>query len=104
MKKILCLVLVVVALMFFGCAKSTPEDAAKDYVNKQFTPAAGVKLDTTKLEYNVIKEDDDEVTIKVSGSIQYSETIYLVKEGDKWDVKGKSAQVKDIEPEQIVTH
>ena len=104
MKKILCCVMLTAALMIFGCAKPTPQDAAKDYVNKQFRLDPGVKLDTTKLEYNVIKEDDDNATIKVSGSIHYAEIIYLVKVGDKWEVKGEGAKVKAIQPEQVVTH
>ena len=104
MKKTLCLVMLAAALIMFGCGKPAPEDVAKDYVNKQFLPAAGVSLDTTKLEYNVIKAEDDNVTIKVSGPIQYSEVIYLVKAGDKWEVKGGSAKVKDIKPAQAVAH
>jgi len=92
------------ALMIFGCAKPTPQDAAKDYVNQQFRFDSGVKIDTTKLEYNFIKEEDDNATIKVSGSIYYSEIIYLVKVGDKWEIKGKGAKVKAIQPEQVVTH
>lgn len=104
MKKILCCVMLTAAFMLFGCAKTTPQDAAKDYVKKQFRFDPGVKLDTTKLEYNVIKEEDDNATIKVSGSIYYSEIIYLEKVGDKWGIKGKGAQVKAIQPEQVVTH
>ena len=104
MKRILCLFMVIAALMFFGCAKSTPEDVAKDYVNKQFTPDSGVTLDTTDLEYNIIKEDEDQATIKVSGPIHYSEIIYLVKDGDKWTVKGEGAQMKTAHPEHAVAH
>lgn len=104
MKKILWLLMLMAALIMFGCAKSSPEDVAKDYVNKEFRPDPGVTLDTTKLEYNVIKEEDDNATIKVSGLIHYSEVIYLVKEGDKWKVKGEGARVKEIKPDQPVAH
>lgn len=90
--------------MIFGCAKPTPQDAAKDYVNQQFMFDPGVKLDLTQLEYNVIKEGDDEATIKVSGSIDYSEIIYLVKVNAKWEIKGKGAKAKAIQPEQVIGH
>jgi hypothetical protein len=92
------------ALIIVGCAKPTPQDAAKDYVNKQFRFDPGVTIDTKNLEYNVIKKDDDNATIKVSGSIHYSEIIYLVKVGDKWEVKGEGPKAKAIQPEQVVAH
>lgn len=104
MRKVLCLVMVVAALMFFGCAKSNPEDVAKDYVNKEFSPDAGVTLDTTELEYKVIKEEEDNATIKVSGSIHYSEVLYLIKVDDKWEIKGKGTKVKEIKPEHAIGH
>ena len=104
MKKILCCLILTAALIIFGCAKPTPQDAAQDYVNQQFTLDSGVTLDTTKLEYNVIKEEDDNATIKVSGPIHYSEIIYLVKEGDKWEVKGKGTRAKAVQPEPVVVH
>ena len=104
MKKIWCCIMLAAALMIFGCAKPTPQDAAKDYVNQQFRLDPGVTLDTTKLEYNVIKEEKDNATIKVSGSIHYAEIIYLVKVGDKWEVKGKGAKAKAVQPEQVVAH
>ena len=104
MKKILCCLMLTAALITFGCAKPTPQDAAKDYVNQQFTFDPGVRLDITKLEYTVIKEEDDNATIKVSGPIQYSEIIYLVKVGDKWEIQGKGTKVKAVQPEQAVAH
>lgn len=104
MKKILCCVMLTAVLMIFGCAKPTPQDVAKDYVKQQFRFDPGVALDMTELEYDVIKEEDDNATIKVSGSIHYAEIIYLVKVGDKWDVKGKGAKAKAVQPEQVVAH
>lgn len=104
MKRILWCIMLTAVLMFFGCAKPTPQDAAKDYVNQQFRFDPGVTLDTTKLEYNVIKEEDDNATVKVSGPIYYSEIIYLVKEGKKWEVKGEGAKAQAVHPEPVVTH
>ena len=104
MRKILCCLMLTAALMIFGCAKPTPQDAAKDYVDKQFRLDPGVNLDISKLEYNIIKEADDEATIKVSGSIYYTEIIYLEKIGDKWEIKGKGPKAKATQPEHAVAH
>jgi len=101
MKKMLCGVMVIAAIMLFGCAKPTPEEVAKEYVKKQFSSDYGVKLHTSTLAYKIVKEDENNVTVNVSGNIFYEEDIQLVKDGDKWVLRSEAAQTKAVaaEPE-----
>jgi hypothetical protein len=98
MKRIVCVVMLISALMFFGCAKPGPEDVAKDYVKKQFDPDFGVTLNTSGLTYEVLKKDENNVTVKVSGNIYYEENIKLVKTDGQWtlntgEIKTEAAPV-----------
>jgi hypothetical protein len=96
MKKMLCGVMVIAAIMLFGCSKPTPEEVAKDYVKKQFASDYNVKLHTSTLAYKIVKEDEDSATVNVSGNIYYEEDIQLVKDGDKWILKSEAAQTKAV--------
>ena len=87
MKKLALVVMLVAALMFIGCAKPTPEDVAKDYVKKRFSPDFGMKLDASELEYEILKENEDSATIKISGNIFYEENVELEKVEDQWMIK-----------------
>lgn len=102
MKRILCMAILGAALVVFGCAKPTPEDAAKDYAKELFKPNYGAKMDMSKLEYNITKEGDDQVAVKISGPIYYEETIILSKVDGKWQIKGESAPVTPAD--QVPTH
>jgi len=101
MKKMLCGVMVIAAIMLFGCSKPSPEEVAKDYVKKQFAADYGVKLNTSTLAYKIVKEDENSATVTVSGNIYYEEDIKLVKDGGKWMLKSEAAQTKAVaaEPE-----
>jgi hypothetical protein len=101
MKKMLCGVMAIAAIMLFGCSKPTPEEVAKDYVKNQFAPAYGVKLNTSTLKYEIVKEDENSATVTVSGNIYYEEDIQLVKDDDKWILKSEAAQTEAVvaEPE-----
>ena len=101
MKKMLCGVMVIAAIMLFGCSKPTPEEVAKDYVKKQFASNRSVKLHTSTLAYKVVKEDENSATVSVSGNIFYEEDIKLVKDGKKWVLKSEAVQTKAVaaEPE-----
>jgi len=96
MKKMLCGVMVIAVIMLFGCAKPTPEEVAKEYVKKQFTSDYGVKLHTSTLAYKIVKEDENNVTVNVSGNIFYEEDIQLVKDGDKWVLRSEAAQTEAV--------
>ena len=99
MKKIFCGVMVMVAMMLFGCSKPSPEDAAKEYVKKQFASDFGVKLHTSTLAYKIVKEDENSATVNVSGNIVYEEDIQLVMDGGKWVLKSEAAQREAVAAE-----
>ncbi len=101
MKKILCGVMVIAAIMLFGCSRPSPEEVAKEYVKKQFASDRSIKLHTSTLTYKIVKEDENRVTVNVSGNIYYEEDIQLVKDGDKWVLKSEVAQTEAVpaEPE-----
>ncbi|MEJ2657551.1 MAG: hypothetical protein P8012_10185 [Desulfobacterales bacterium] len=89
MKKIVCLVIILSALMLFACGKTTVEDAAKDYVKKQCAFDNNVKIDTSKLKYSVEKKEGSRAVVKVSGTINFDGRLFLVKQGNKWKVGKK---------------
>jgi hypothetical protein len=96
MKKIIYLGIILSVFMVFGCGKSSVEDVAKDYVEKQFKLDKAGKLDTSKLKYTVTEDKEgNNATVNVSGTIKYEEQIHLVKENGKWVIsKEKIAQSK----------
>lgn len=104
MKKVLCLALVLAVLMVFGCGKPAPEDVAKDYIKKQFTSDFGTKLNTSTLKYNVVKLDENNVIVKVSGNIYYEEAIKMVKDGGNWKLKTAAAAKSAAPAEPAVDH
>ena len=101
MKKMLCGVMVMVAIMLFGCSKPSPEEAAEEYVKKQFASDFGAKLHTSNLAYKIVKEDEHNATVNVSGNIFYEEDLQLVMDGGKWVLRSEAAQRKAVaaEPE-----
>lgn len=101
MKKMLCGVMAIAAIMLFGCSKPSPEEVAKNYVKNQFAPAYGVNFNTSALTYKIVKEDENSATVAVSGNIYYEEDVQLVKDGGKWVLKSEAAQTKAVatEPE-----
>ncbi len=96
MKKMLCGVIVIAAIMFFGCSKPAPEEVAKEYVKKQFVSDHRVKFHTSTLTYKIVKEDENSVTVNVSGNIYYEEDIKLVKDGNKWVLKSDAARTEAV--------
>jgi len=99
MKKMLCGVMVMVAIMLFGCSKLSPEEAAEEYVKKQFASDFGAKLHTSNLAYKIVKEDEHNVTVNVSGNIFYEEDLQLVMDGGKWVLKSEAAQREAVAAE-----
>ncbi|MBW1751897.1 MAG: hypothetical protein JRJ46_02070 [Deltaproteobacteria bacterium] len=101
MKKMLCGAMVMVAIMLFGCSKPSPEEAAEEYVKKQFASDFGAKLHTSNLAYKIVKEDEHNATVNVSGNIFYEEDIQLVMDGGKWVLRSEAAQREAVaaEPE-----
>jgi hypothetical protein len=99
MKKMLCGVMVMVAIMLFGCSKPSPEEAAEEYVKKQFASDFGAKLHTSNLAYKIVKEDEHNATVNVSGNIFYEEDIQLVMDGGKWVPRSEAAQREAVAAE-----
>jgi len=93
--------MVMVAIMLFGCSKPSPEEAAEEYVKKQFASDFGAKLHTSNLAYKIVKEDEHNATVNVSGNIFYEEDIQLVMDGGKWVLRSEAAQREAVaaEPE-----
>ncbi|MCF8081098.1 MAG: hypothetical protein K9K88_17615 [Desulfobacterales bacterium] len=92
MKKIVCTLAALALLAMVGCAKGTPEDAAKEIVEKQIaTKHKGFILDTSDLEYRVIEDGKDFARVVVTGEIEVKGEIGLVKEGGRWVIAAKPA-------------
>ena len=90
MKRMVCVLVVMGLVAFLGCAKQTPEDAAKGIVDKLIaTKHPGFVLDTSDLEYKVVEEGDNFARVAVSGEIEVKGEIALVKEGNRWVIGGK---------------
>ena len=93
--------MVIAAIMLFGCSKPAPEEVAKEYIKKQFASDYGINLNTSTLKYKIVKEDENSVTVNVSGNIYYEEDIQLVKDGNKWILRSEATQTQAVtaEPE-----
>jgi hypothetical protein len=89
MKKVVCLGIMLFVLMFFACGKVSVEDAAKDYVKKQYAFDNNVKIDTSTLKYSVEKKEGNRAVVKVSGNVNLDGRVFLVKQGNKWKVGKK---------------
>ena len=95
MKKALLIGIGIVVLVWIGCgifgSGSTPEDAAKSYIEKKFD---GIKCDLSELEYKVDKKKENEATVTITGVIKYDEKISLVQEGGKWMTVSAAKEIK----------
>ena len=95
MKKIACIFGALAVIAMVGCAKGTPEDAARDIVEKQIaTKHKGFILDTSDLEYRVIEEGEDFARVVVAGEIEVKGEVGLVKERGKWVLAAQPAPAK----------
>jgi len=94
MKKLLCLLGVVALTWIGGCAKQGPEEAAKSYVRQMVEKHKGVELNTSKLKYKVVEQDNDSAVIEVAGPVEVKATMSMVKQGGKWVLVEKEATAK----------
>ena len=95
MKRIACILTAFTLVAMVGCTKGTPEDAAKEIVEKQIaTKHKGFILDTSDLEYKVIEEGEDFARVVVAGEIEVKGEIGLVKKGGKWVLATKPSPAK----------
>lgn len=94
MKKILCLLSVVALTWIGGCTKQTPEDAAKGYVRQMVEKHKGIELNTSKLKYKVVKQDNDTAVVEVSGPVEVKAAMSMVKQGNKWVLVEKEEAAK----------
>ena len=95
MKRIACILTAFTLVTMVGCAKGTPEDAAKEIVEKQIaTKHKGFILDTSDLEYKVIEQGEDFARVVVAGEIEVKGEVGLVKEGGKWVLAANPSPAK----------
>ncbi len=95
-KRIWCLFLLGVLIM--GCAEQKPEEAARRIVDQQVAiHHEGFELDTAKVSYKVVAQDDQTAKVAVSGNIAVQALIPLKKKGGEWvlDVPRAHADAKD---------
>lgn len=72
-------------LLFFGCAEQKPEEAARKIVDQQVAiHHEGFELDTSKVAYKVVEQDDQRAMVEVSGNIVVKAVIPLAKKGGEW--------------------
>ncbi len=85
MKKGFCLVLLVTGLLMNGCAESKPEDAARKIVDEKVAVHhEGFDLDTSRVVYTVLEQDEETARVEVSGDIAVKAVIPLAKKGGTW--------------------
>ena len=102
MRRIVYLGIILSVLMLFACGKATVEDAAKEYVKKQFAFDNKVSIDTSKLKYTVTEKEGNRATVRVSGTINFDGQLFLVKNGKKWKISKKENVYAT--PEKAVSH
>lgn len=85
MKKAICVVAAAVLLLVFGCSEQKPEEAARKIVDQQVAVHhEGIELDTSKVAYKVVEQDDQTAMVEVSGNIAVKAVIPLTKKGGEW--------------------
>lgn len=99
MKKWIGLMVVVGMFLTIGCAQEKPEAAAKHYLDEMIAAKhPGFELDTSKITYKVLQQDDATAVVAVAGQIAVTAKIPLVKQGTKWvlDERGRPAPVEKV--------
>ncbi|SHF62634.1 hypothetical protein SAMN02745206_02366 [Desulfacinum infernum DSM 9756] len=92
MKRILCVLMAVGMVTALGCAKKGPEEAAKNFLEKQIVAKhKGITMDASKLSYKVVEQGEDTAVVAVTGTIEVDAQIPLVKKGGSWVVGQKEA-------------
>lgn len=93
MKSAICLLVGVGVLLTMGCAEQKPEEAARKIVDQQVAVHhKGFEMDTTKVVYKVVEQDDQHAMVEVSGNIAVKALIPLSKKGDEWVLAAPSAE------------
>ncbi len=93
MKRAICLLVGAGLLLTIGCAEQKPEEAAREIVDQQVAVHhKGFELDTTKVVYKVVEQDDQHAMVEVSGNIAVKAVIPLSKKGDAWVLDTPSAE------------
>ena len=84
MKKSICFLFVAVVAIV-GCAEQKPEEAARKIVDQQVAVHhEGLELDTSRVVYKVIEQDDDTAMVEVSGDIAVKAVLFLAKKNGDW--------------------
>ena len=85
MKKAICLLIGAGLLLTIGCAEQKPEEAAREIVDQQVAVHhKGFEMDTTKVVYKIVEQDDQHAMVEVSGNIAVKALIPLTKKGGEW--------------------
>ncbi len=93
MKKAICLLVGAGLLLTIGCAEQKPEEAAREIVDQQVAVHhKGFEMDTTKVVYKVVEQDDQHAMVEVSGNIAVKALIPLTKKGGEWVLAVPSAE------------
>ena len=91
MKKMLCIFCCLALLATTGCnvfkKENKPEDVGKTYIKEKL---AGNEFDTSGLEYAVLEQTDNTAVLKISGTINFTEEIHLIKEDKKWKMASET--------------
>lgn len=83
-------------LLFFGCAEQKPEEAARKIVDQQVAiHHEGFELDTSKVAYKVVEQDDQRAMVEVSGNIVVKAVIPLAKKGGEWVLNVPTAEAPE---------
>ncbi len=84
MNKGICMLLAA-GLLMIGCAEQKPEEAARKIVDQQVAVHhEGFEMDTSRVVYKVIEQDDDTAMVEVSGDIAVKAVIFLAKKEGEW--------------------
>ena len=97
MKRVVWLLVAAALLMIVGCAEQKPAEAARQIVDQQVAVHhEGFELDTSKIKYRVVEQDERTATVEVSGNIAVKAVIPLAKKDGEWvlDVPAAGAPEK----------
>jgi hypothetical protein len=96
MKKIFFAMSCLCFLIISGCGEDhlTPEDFAKNYVEKKFK---GLNCDLEDLDYTVTEDGEDMAIVEIEGEIKFEEKISLIRINEKWVLASEAAKPEKSE-------
>ncbi len=105
MRKVICVLVAVGLLLTLGCAEQKPEEAARKIVDTQVKiHHEGFELDTSKVVYKVVAQDDNKAKVKVTGDIAVQAVIPLVMQDGEWVLDMPTGQAPAKKAHQASPH